>query len=544
VACSVAAGEWKEAATSLRNEHENSIYFPGPIPRGSALWKRFYSVALGALGSGSTEVAAELFCLSGEWEWALAISTKPSEILQKAQQHLTGTEKQRIQSLGTQISKAKIQTSNPDPFANQKVQEFGDLDSWVFARSGFVPPMFTVQGETPQGMIKSGEIGSIDPLETQDIKGYVSGASKQSSHGTFMRRNMSMSTSGRSILSKVSGQPSGVSFAIPESLEVGEGGPSTLTVPQQETKANPVPSPTHKTGFSDLTYDEPFSSDEDDPSMSNELERGGFGKKFKIQIKKKEESHGTTSADALREAAKNLRLGAFAMNPSLGPSGFANALKGPTLTRTESVSSKSSSTSNLEQRFGGTSSTLMESSSDPFSLRTKLSPEPGPPPSREAFQKGLQQMEGGQWDEAIEEFSKEGVLELPRGKQYLAAVLLLRARVGIADSDAARIDRLAAALDLEDKHKKALTAQSIKQNMDCQNYGYASEKLSWLLNASSGSTSSQFTSTMMQQLDECNQQGGKNNDISPFENLSSFAGRIEAIISVMDMKTTIDGFAT
>eukprot|EP00210_Caulerpa_lentillifera_P001166 g1122.t1 len=536
VACSVAAGEWKEAAASLRNEHEISIYYPGPIPRGSTLWKRFYSVALGALGSGSTEVAADLFSSAGEWEWALAILalssnfSKSSEILQAAEKHLTGVAKQRIQSIGKQFTKSRNQTSISGPLLGERVQELGDLNSWSFAVSGFVTPMFTVQGESPQGMIKSGDIGPIAPLETKDIKGYVSGASKQSSHVTFMRRSMSSSFSGRSILSKASDtqqqpqpQSSGINFPIPEALEVGG---EQQTPPPVQLDPGQTPSPSSKPGFSDLVYDEPFSSDEDDPSLSNELERGGFGKKFKIQIKKKEESHNSTSADALREAAKNLRLGTFTMNSSLGPSGFANALKGPTLARTDSVSSKSSSTSNLDQRFTGTTGPLMESGSDPFSSRFKSSPDPTP---REAFQKGIQQMEAGQWDEAIDEFSKEGVLEIPKGKQYLAAVLLLRARVGVTDNDAARIDRFAAALDLEEKHKKALATQAIKQNMECGNYGYASEKLSWLLNASSGTTSSQFTSTMMQQLDECNRQGGKNNDISPFENLTNIVSRIEAI---------------
>lgn len=357
MACNVAAKKWSEAAEGLLNEYKQSVYPPGPIPLDSTMWKRFYSVASGAVRHGNSEVAANLFAAAGEYERALvflSISAKFSkmqEILQNVSKQLSPKEVTRLQSLVDELKKrAQLQPSSEMPSFEI---DFDDLASWTFAAPGYLAPMVCVQGDTPQGMIKDGDLGQIDPLETQDIKGYVSGESRSTAGKNFIRRTITETMSSRSLVASIASK--GSHSTIPEVLEVGGGSTDFFAVQTSSLDKTETPKSPDR-GFGDIGFETQFSSDEEESVDTQDDDRtAAFGKKFKIQIKKKEETHTGTSSEALREAAKKLRLGGSTFNPSLGPAGFAAAMKGSGgVERTESMSSVSSSQSHVDARFSPT----------------------------------------------------------------------------------------------------------------------------------------------------------------------------------------------
>lgn len=66
VACSVAAGEWSSAEQGLLKEHQASVYYPSPAPKGSTLWRRLFSTSLGAMSRGHWDVAVKCVSLPSE----------------------------------------------------------------------------------------------------------------------------------------------------------------------------------------------------------------------------------------------------------------------------------------------------------------------------------------------------------------------------------------------------------------------------------------------------------------------------------------------
>ncbi len=527
------------------------------------MWNRFYAVGLGAVRHGDHELASQLFAVGGEWERALVVlciagnMTKLQETLDTAKNQLDGAELQRLEALAEQLKKRAFLSGSIKENVGDGL--FEDLSSWTFAAPGYVPPMYSVQGDTPNGMIKEGDIGGIDPLETTDIKGYVSGVSKQTKGSNFMRRTITKRISGRSLLPKPVTE---ASTTMPEVLEIGGQGSLDFLGSPKTGASHGGQKTGQMHGFSDIGFDEKFSSDDDDDEASSgyQFDQGGsagFGKKFRIQIKKKEDSHSGTSAEALREAAKKLKLGGLSLGTSLGPSGFAAAMKGGgSMHRSESQSSFSSSPSQPDVKLSSPSVTQQGPSSDPFTPKPPPSPLPqtvspvsvGDPfasmtssVGTESFETGVREMEGGNWAGAVEAFSKPGVLHLPRGKQYLAAVLLLKERSSLSGSEAARLDRITAAMHLDDKHKKLMTMQAVRENIEVGNYGYAKKKVEWLMESSRDQVSPKVMSALQKQLNECNQSGAEDRDISPFENLDAIPGRIDATLTLEDLKTTVDG---
>lgn len=551
-------------------EYKASVYHPHPIPKGSSMWARFYSVAAGAVRHGACEIGARLFATAGEWESALVFlslssgHTKMHEIVQSAGQCLDASETKALYALVEQLKKRALTNAGALPSTSQETT-FDDPSFWSFAAPGYLAPMFCIQGESPNGMMKDGDLGRIDPLETTDIKGYVSGESKAvTTRSTFLRRSFTKSTfSGRSFLpasSKDSPAP------IPEGTVADQG--FDFFAEMQPQPSTSTRDDRQQRGFDDFAaFGQELSSDEDDDTGRGNDRGTGFGKKFRIQIKKKEESHGATSSEALREAAKNLKLGGYSFSPSLGPGGFAAAMKGnSSMDRTESMSS-SSSHSHLDSK--GNFGIFPESSVDPFATRPAAPPIP--PPSAtptapvpvmfetdffgqststtivdqtaEHFQKGVQEMESGNWPAAIDALSRPGVLMHPKAKQYLAAVLLLNERATVTGSDAARLDRHAAALELEDKHKKQMTLQAVRENMSIGNYGYAKDRLQWLIDSSKDKVAPQVMDSLKKQQEECEAFGGTDEDISLFENLDAVAKNVEGTVSVEGLKLLVNGFA-
>ena len=554
------------------------------------MWKRFYAVAMGAIRNGETEIGADLFAAAGEWEWALVFLSltsklpKISQVLKDAEEHISADELTRLRSLTAQLKKRSLALAGAAAdITTPSETAFEDLNSWSLAARGYLPPMFCIQGETPKGMIKDGDIGVIDPLATTDIKGYVSGESKQASSSAFIRRTVTNTISGKGGLSRASVSHTNEPLV---SLDVGGGTSqfesftsSKTGTPKTTPLAPPAPAPAPAAdssrnahhGFSDLGLDDDFSSEEEeDAAIGHDFSRSasGFGKKFKIQIKKKEESHSGTSSEALREAAKNLRLGGFNFGPSLGPSGFAAAMKGgAAVDVAESVSSVSSSQSHLEPKMNQgqrvdslidlqeskqhvpkleppSPSAALQTRTDPFGTGGDPFAPQKVPSVEESFRNGVTEMEIGKWAAAIEAFSRPGVLAVPRAKQYLAAVLLLKERMALSGGEAARMDRYAASLELEHKHKTAMALQAVRENMEIGNYGYASKSLQWLLDSAPAQVPSQTIASMQKQLQDCDEQyQRRDHDISPFENLESVAGRVESATTVDELKMTVAGIS-
>jgi len=313
------------------------------------MWRRFYTVAQAAARHGETVTGAKLFALSGEWEWALvylslsSLNSKMTEVTNNAAVHLSKEGHARLTALAEQLKKQS--TPSTVTLLSEEQTELSDLSSWTFASPGYLAPMYSVLGETPKGMVKDGDVGLIDPLDTKDIEGYISGASRKTAGANFMRRTITNTISSRSLSKKMTQEESVPRTSIEDDF---------FASPKPASSEGMSPSGTSRK-FSDMEIDANFSSDEEG-SISSDFDRGGgrFGKKFRIQIKNKEEAHGGTSSEALREAAKNLRLGGYTFSPSLGPGGFAAAMKGGDgkIHRTESVSSISSSQSHQQEIKG------------------------------------------------------------------------------------------------------------------------------------------------------------------------------------------------
>ncbi|GMH40302.1 hypothetical protein BSKO_08206 [Bryopsis sp. KO-2023] len=354
VACSVAAGEWGAAEKGLLKEHQASVYYPSPSPKGSDLWKRLFSTALGAVSRGHWDVAVKLLEAAGEWEHALVVAGLAVNgdtirmTTASAKQHVKPSRAAEIERLKEQLLKATQLSAGAPPLTKPDESLLGDSPgTWTLATAGTVPAMETVLGETPSGLVKDGNIGKIAPLDRKDIKGYVFGASRMS-RGPSMVSSMRFSTASMSELTGADRAESGVLEPIGDMLQVG-----TANESDDEGPGGRGGNIMHD--FKDLIGDNDFSSSDDEGDSSTKVgggmmddnasdAGGGFGKRFKIQIKARDDAQATTSADALRNAAKNLRLGGLGFGPSLGPGGFAQALKGATgLARQDSLSSVSSS---------------------------------------------------------------------------------------------------------------------------------------------------------------------------------------------------------
>lgn len=273
---------------------------------------------------------------------------------ENAESNLDAARSLELERLKKQLLEACRHSSGPAPLTKPDDSLLGDNPrTWSLAQEGSVPVMESIQGETPSGLIRVGDIGRILPLDRKDIQGYMFGAAKMARAGSVMS---SMRFSSMSEIS-IAPTDSSLEFAG-DVLQVGGANDSDGDAGGQ-------------TGgimhdFKDLIGDDGFSSSDEEATGgdgkglmlddgASDLSRGGvFGKKFKIEIKSREDANSGASADVLRDAAKKLRMGGLGLGPSLGPGGFAQALKGATgLTRQDSYSSVSSSGTALDVLSSG-----------------------------------------------------------------------------------------------------------------------------------------------------------------------------------------------
>lgn len=307
------------------------------------------------------KLSCRLLEAAGEWEHALVVAGLADNgdairgTRENAESNLDAARLLELERFKKQLLEASRHSSGPAPLTKPDESLLGDNPrTWSLAPEGSVPEMETVQGETPSGLIRVGDIGRILPLDRKDIQGYMFGAAKMSRAGSVM------SAMRFSSMSEISIAPTD------GSLEVGE---TTLQVGGARDSDGEAGGQTGGImhDFKDLIGNDGFSSSEDEgpggddrkelgnDDNASDLSRGGvFGKKFKIEIKSREDANSGASADVLRDAAKKLRMGGLGLGPSLGPGGFAQALKGAAgLTRQDSYSSVSSTGTALDVLSSG-----------------------------------------------------------------------------------------------------------------------------------------------------------------------------------------------
>ncbi|CAD7696267.1 unnamed protein product [Ostreobium quekettii] len=375
VACRVAAGEWEAAKNSLLNEHQRSVYHPGSPPKGSDLWHRLVSTALGAVSQGHWEDAAKLLEAAGEWEQSLAFSAMALD-----SDHIGGTaaaarentalsqaRKEELFQLSLRLGDACRHSQGPSPLS--KLDGAGTFVSkgpkdWSLAAKGSVPSMEAVADGPGAGQVPASDVGTITPLHQDDMRGYVPGADANVrilSAQAIEKQDMDLADD--------------AAFAGSAPDIVPETGPDS----DDDRKGAASGAASVAAAFKDqLDDDDFFSSDEEDTDSSvggpaGSVASSSWSRKFKIEIKGKDAGGTAGGADQLREAAKNLRIGGLGLGPSMaGAGGFQAALKG-SLTRQDSMSSVSSSGTSREPHAAAPSGDGM------FGDMSSLAPAPGAP---------------------------------------------------------------------------------------------------------------------------------------------------------------------
>lgn len=140
---------------------------------------------------------------AGEWEEALAIASlthnqdEINKTITQIQSELPLYKIKDKKRLGYKLSTSLLKCHDRPPLLNKTTDglEKEDYSNWQFAMECSVPLMVTVAGDTPTGMLKDGDIGHINPLDTKDIKGFLSGKARTSmAHTTLMRTSLAPSS--------------------------------------------------------------------------------------------------------------------------------------------------------------------------------------------------------------------------------------------------------------------------------------------------------------------------------------------------------------
>lgn len=140
-----------------------------------------------------------------------------------------------------------------------------------------------------------------------------------------------------------------------------------------------------------------------------------------------------------------------------------------------------------------------------------------------------------------------------RAKIDYAAAELLRRAAEAPPPAAGRLARYAAAIPLERSHwfareplKEIVAAFAAEANMATGNYGYAADRLTWLLvQAAEGLTSGAGLdlAQLQQRLDQCDSAGGANADLPADEDVESFATILGSCDSIEEVDELLANLA-
>ncbi|KAK9868616.1 hypothetical protein WJX84_006947 [Apatococcus fuscideae] len=367
--------------------------------------------------------------------------------------------------------------------------------------------------------------------------------------------------------------------AAPKAVEMPSGLPSPRKGPAAAAKKQ-ITTRTSFGGEKDPFYD---SSDDEDAGGGAAI--SGFeglapapsaGQRFKVVIRGKDEVQQPGRLPDLRSAAQGLRLFDMpgAMRPSVPPAArpplpvqFPMQINAPPRPAMPGASPLASLDQDTQARARGA-----PPAGTPMRPSPSASPSPSPPPSAgglpmrstvrppglvasagasptpslpqpasaQQHAVGIGFLEQGRWDPAEAAFTAALAAAVPGPDQllqvhYLAASRLLKGQAKSTPSQMAQLGRFAAAIPLQDRHRRALVQSAAARNMEVGNYRYSVQQLDWLTTQSAGTASQAYLSQLASRRQACMSKGDSDASIAVGEDTAKFAQTLSSCANSKDV---------
>eukprot|EP00775_Hariotina_reticulata_P010067 gene10067-10222_t len=499
LAANAAAGRWGSVVTSLRSEHQNSVFYPKPAAPGSQLHYKLLAAAAGAVMHGQFQEAQQCLQAAGEWEsfMALAVSYEKSG---------------RTFSVTTrpgQSSDWRLRAVMADNTF------FSNAADWTFGGPGKLPAMETSSFNAPAALVQESEVGQVPRADTTTLGAYLGNSdlvlqeAALGAHGAAAAAGGLPGSGGGSESDFLANMDQLVALSSKSSAGANISPDGKPGIARSPSAGSSISSDTGLEGGCGALQRQrdPFSfyDDEDDDDDGT-----SFGYKFRIHIK------------AVLEVSKR-RL--------------ARGRNGKT-------ACGGSSTSGLEESPSGGPDSL-------YDLSFLGRPAQAQASSSGVGTSGVAEMQSADWNAAAESFTQtlQALLSEASGpsraqrqafaSQYLAAVMLLKAAGAGTGAKEARLYRYAASLRLDDRHSLALVKESVVRNKHVGNYKYAADQLTWLVARSLGSAPMEVMTRLQEDIDECDRKGGSNASIPPEEQLDEWVSLVASATSRQEVEDVV-----
>ncbi|WIA34203.1 hypothetical protein OEZ86_012559 [Tetradesmus obliquus] len=362
MAANAAAGRWPAVVSSLRGEHERSVFYPRPAPQGSQLHHKLLAAAAGATMHGQFSAAQQCLEAAGEWETAMALAVCAGDFgalralvagVQSSIAMAAGGEReaQDIARLARGLVAAYERSGRAFSLAGSSVSGsmsgggakdwrlravmaddsfFSNAADWSFGGPGKQPAMETSAFNAPAAFIQAGEVGQLPRADTATLGAYLGNsdlalleepgaAAAAAAAGVGVRR----ASSDHDFLANLD-QLVALSAQRPSSATGDKGLARTSTGASSVSSgdgggAAAAAAAGAASGAGGQARDGLFDFSDDEEG------EGSFGwsqrSKFKIHIKSKEEADGANPAAAGSTGASTPELRSAVQKLKLGPPG-------------------------------------------------------------------------------------------------------------------------------------------------------------------------------------------------------------------------------